>query len=691
MIKGIKLLNNWFSVKYLVIVLILLCFVSYILNTIYYVSKPLNKEIPQTISSIRKKVYLQELAQWMNYYDEVLTQSARNYSFTRNEKWKLRYEINELKLDSIVKKAISLSDSVDVSSFKELDAVNAGLVNLEHKAIELTHSGNQQDAINILESEEYGYYKQRYGSNIRSYLSRKVIDSRSLMNDSDNKINNVSIETKEIVQTTTTVIIIFVFLAIVAILIISKQLSMKIQIINEGLSEIGDGNIDTKITIKSNDEIGVLVSSINKMTYKLREIMTKDKSAAIETILNKQEIQERWQSAQYAATKVLASSLGLSEATPQFLQAICAGLGWECAMMWEVDENENVLRWIDGWHIGGSDFTEFENMSRNMIFHRGKGLPGRVWNNAEPLWILDVVKDANFPRAPAAIKVGLHGGLAFPVILGNRVLGVMEFFSSKVQKPDNALLAMINSVGSQIGQFMERKLAEELALKNFEELLVEQRNSIRQMIVAEEEERKRIAIDMHDSLGQLVLSVKMNLIKLGNDELFGGNNMIHSQLLDTIDMIADEIRTISYNLMPATLVEFGIGTCIEQYILKIQDLSDAKINFIIENKKNIRVESINEILIYRVSQELLNNSIKHAFASDIVIQLLYHEDTITLMVEDNGKGFDVDQPPVNTINKNSGFGLKNIKTRLQSIGATLTIDTSKQFGTTTIIQIPYTL
>lgn len=248
----------------------------------------------------------------------------------------------------------------------------------------------------------------------------------------------------------------------------------------------------------------------------------------------------------------------------------------------------------------------------------------------------------------------------------------------------NKNIADKNELNAQLLLSIKKKEEQDTRLQE------EKRNSIKQMIVAEETERKRIAADLHDSLGQLVLSLKMNLIKLMDSKLFPeAENRILSELIDSADLIAGEIRAISYNLMPATLAEFGIGTCIEQYISGIQNLSDAHIVFIQENPGNLRVEPIKEILIYRVSQELLNNAIKHADASEIVIQLLFHKDVITLMIEDNGKGFDYDQQQITTAAK--GSGLRNIKTRLESIGATLTIDTSKEYGTTTIIQIPYTL
>src|SRR5262249_5908806 len=94
-------------------------------------------------------------------------------------------------------------------------------------------------------------------------------------------------------------------------------------------------------------------------------------------------------------------------------------------------------------------------------FIAGAGLPGRVWATERPAWIADVVGDDNFPRAAIAAWEGLHCAFGFPIRLGNRILGVIEFFSREIREPDAALLAMMASIGSQIGQFMERQRAEE--------------------------------------------------------------------------------------------------------------------------------------------------------------------------------------------------------------------------------------
>jgi PAS domain S-box-containing protein len=170
---------------------------------------------------------------------------------------------------------------------------------------------------------------------------------------------------------------------------------------------------------------------------------------------------ERRLAVQHSTTRALAESATLSEATPKIVQTICDDLGWDVGAIWRVDEAACVLRCVETWHRPGWDVTDFEERTRQSTFSSGVGLPGRVWAAAQPAWIVDVTEDTNFPRAPYALKAGLHGAFGFPITLNGQVLGVIEFFSREVRQPDNSILEMMATIGSQIGQFIERRDAEE--------------------------------------------------------------------------------------------------------------------------------------------------------------------------------------------------------------------------------------
>jgi two-component system, sensor histidine kinase and response regulator len=172
--------------------------------------------------------------------------------------------------------------------------------------------------------------------------------------------------------------------------------------------------------------------------------------------------------AQYATTRALAESTSLREAAPKVLRAICETLEWEHGALWRVDPAASVLRCVEIWNAAPASFPEFEAVSRGTTFAPGVGLPGRVWSSGKPAWIPDVVRDPNFPRAPIAAREGLHGALGFPVLLGSEVLGVLEFFSREIRRPDEELLELLATTGSQLGQFAERRRAEEELATLFE-------------------------------------------------------------------------------------------------------------------------------------------------------------------------------------------------------------------------------
>ncbi|MEH2179055.1 GAF domain-containing protein [Nostoc sp.] len=165
--------------------------------------------------------------------------------------------------------------------------------------------------------------------------------------------------------------------------------------------------------------------------------------------------------AQYAATRVLAESATISEATHQILQGICESLRWDLGEIWMVDWQANVLRFLDIWHKPSLEMQEFETLKRQTTFTRGIGLPGRVWASSEPVWIADIAKDINFPNFKIAAQVGLHAAFGFPIRSGNKILGVITCFNREIQPLDQDLVKTMNSIGEQVGQFIQRKQAEE--------------------------------------------------------------------------------------------------------------------------------------------------------------------------------------------------------------------------------------
>jgi PAS domain S-box-containing protein len=169
---------------------------------------------------------------------------------------------------------------------------------------------------------------------------------------------------------------------------------------------------------------------------------------------------ERRPIAQYAVTRVLAETPTLRAAAPRILQAVCESAGWEVGVIWTLDPSANLLRCVDIWSVPGIDAAEFASATRQTTCIIGAGLPGRVWSRGTPRWIPDLLQDANSPRTSFATKAGLHGAFAFPILSGSEVSGVIEFYCRNIAQPEEDLISMLDSLGSQIGQFIAHRRVE---------------------------------------------------------------------------------------------------------------------------------------------------------------------------------------------------------------------------------------
>jgi signal transduction histidine kinase len=180
----------------------------------------------------------------------------------------------------------------------------------------------------------------------------------------------------------------------------------------------------------------------------------------VQDITERKQVDQRLR-VQYTVTQLLAEAATLEEITPKILQTVCEFLLWDLGALWSIDREAGVLRCVEVWHKESVEAPQFETTSRESTFMLGIGLPGRVWSSHQPAYIADVVHDANFSRASIAGREGLHAAFAFPILLGGDVLGVVEFFSREIRQPERELLNMMATIGSQMGQFIERKRAED--------------------------------------------------------------------------------------------------------------------------------------------------------------------------------------------------------------------------------------
>ena len=160
--------------------------------------------------------------------------------------------------------------------------------------------------------------------------------------------------------------------------------------------------------------------------------------------------------AQYEIARTLSEAHSIEDASPRLLQSVCQALDWDLGAVWGLDIERSDLRCVSTWRAPGSNAAAFDELTARTTFRKGVGLPGRVWAERRSAWIADVVSDPNFPRYAAAREAGLHGAFGVPIRRGPDVLGMVEFFAPEIREPDDELLEMMDAVGAQLGQFIDR-------------------------------------------------------------------------------------------------------------------------------------------------------------------------------------------------------------------------------------------
>jgi diguanylate cyclase (GGDEF)-like protein/PAS domain S-box-containing protein len=163
---------------------------------------------------------------------------------------------------------------------------------------------------------------------------------------------------------------------------------------------------------------------------------------------------------EHAVNRGITAADNVSDALRAVLRAVGESEGWECGRYFTVDEAAEALKLNTWWHLPDPVIDEFINTSREAVIKRGAGLAGRAWESGQPVWSMDVANDNRALRPYFTSNAGMRGVFVFPVSSENQTIGIMVFSSREVREPDDRLLRAVRAIGSQVGQFVERKRGE---------------------------------------------------------------------------------------------------------------------------------------------------------------------------------------------------------------------------------------
>ncbi|WP_280156355.1 ATP-binding protein [Piscinibacter sp. XHJ-5] len=375
------------------------------------------------------------------------------------------------------------------------------------------------------------------------------------------------------------------------------------------------------------------------------------------------------------------------------LERVCAHTRWPVGHVLLKDA-AGQLASTSLWHLDDPQrYEAFREVSEAMTFAPGVGLPGRVLSEGRPAWIVDVTQDVNFPRSTAARDTGLRAGFAFPVLIGEEVVALMEFFSDEPAQPDDAVLAIMANIGGQLGRVIERQRAEEAlkrASQHKSQFLANMSHELRtplNAIIGVSEMLQEDARDLNreDELEPLdrVLRAARHLLALINDildlsKIEAGRMDLHAESFAIAPVIQDVVNTVG------TLVAKNGNT------LKVECPPD--VGSMVADPTRIRQVLLN----------LVSNAAKFTEKGTITLRVGRTEggDAIVIAVADTGIGMTAEQKArlfeefvqadASTTRKYGGTGLGLAISRrfCQMMGGNITVESAPGQGSTFTVRLP---
>ncbi len=450
--------------------------------------------------------------------------------------------------------------------------------------------------------------------------------------------------------------------------ITTRDVVSRVRTLTIASRRIADGDLTSPTTTLRKDELGVLARSFEDMRTKLKT--------------SREELEQR--------TRELSSLLSVSEiltSLPDLSNldtALDAALGKTLEIMKTdiggillLDEEEQKLRYRV--YRGLSD-----RFAEGVCLGLGEGIAGRVAQTGEAIWVDDVSKDPRTAYPDLIDAEGLRGFASVPLRTKDKVLGVFNIASRGAQKFSPQDVRLLEGIAGQIATAIENaRLHQEVQRKD--EIRGE---LLRQILSIQEEERRRIARELHDETSQVLASLTANL-EAAAGMLSTDSDAVKARLREAQALsitVLDDVHRLIYQLRPSLLDDLGLVTAVRW----LADNNLKPVGIKVNSRTVGRVKRLDpqlETTLFRVIQEAVSNIAKHANASNADINLHFRRGAIAVHIKDDGRGFDVEEA-ISSKERPRGLGLLGMKERVELVNGTLSIESRPGGGTEINIEIP---
>lgn len=448
--------------------------------------------------------------------------------------------------------------------------------------------------------------------------------------------------------------------------------------------EMPESNYDMKFQTKTNDTVDLEVNTSTVTWNNEPAVLLSIRDVAERKRTEREQAQWLWgQELLNTVERQLVSTVDLNKVLDMIVYHARLLVRADIAAVLTIDPEKETYRWLAVKGNTGdypASFIPLTNASKEFYHESEPRIIQNIGNRT-------LYAEEDFPLlSDEDIKTVVQ----YPLMRGSIVFGHLTLGYRKEYELSERLLKLIQS-------FTERAT---VAIMNAElyDQLRQQTKNLQQLfetrMQAQEDERRRIAAELHDSLGQLLTSIKLHIEVLQDSDIFIGtaekDQMIEIRSL--LDNAITEARNISYDLRPSILDDFGLLPALEVLCDKFSMRSGLTVSFQAHNLE-ARLKNQLETALYRITQEALHNVQKHAEATEVNVHIIRTPKTINLVIEDNGKGFDPEKADeVRYVGADGkiavGMGIVSMRERAAHFKGTFTVDSTPGQGTDIIVEIP---